>query len=167
MAQSVWTGGSHHTGLAALPHENIQELKSQAQISKLSSDSNEKLERYSKDFLYRHFDFESVYIIASQQRIRSDAVDSIFAILYDLLNSHTTTIMIGKEQKSTDIVISKLLKLDSWDILYVIEKYTSQITEIYSPLSWIRTALYFAREENKLSIINQINYNMPKPYYEG
>ena len=24
MAQSVWTGGSHHTGLAALPHENIQ-----------------------------------------------------------------------------------------------------------------------------------------------
>ena len=23
MAQSVWTGGSHHTGLAALPHENI------------------------------------------------------------------------------------------------------------------------------------------------
>ena len=35
------------------------------------------------------------------------------------------------------------------------------------PLSWIRTALYFAREENKLSIINQINYNMPKPYYEG
>lgn len=147
--------------------DTSSELKSQAQISKLSSDSNEKLERYSKDFLYRHFDFESVYIIASQQRIRSDAVDSIFAILYDLLNSHTTTIMIGKEQKSTDIVISKLLKLDSWDILYVIEKYTSQITEIYSPLSWIRTALYFAREENKLSIINQINYNMPKPYYEG
>lgn len=27
MAQSVWTGGSHHTGLAALPHENIQEYR--------------------------------------------------------------------------------------------------------------------------------------------
>lgn len=26
MAQSVWTGGSHHTGLAALPHENIHEI---------------------------------------------------------------------------------------------------------------------------------------------
>lgn len=26
MAQSVWTGGSHHTGLAALPHENIQQV---------------------------------------------------------------------------------------------------------------------------------------------
>ena len=25
MAQSVWTGGSHHTGLAALPHENIHQ----------------------------------------------------------------------------------------------------------------------------------------------
>ena len=153
--------------VSSISDDTSSELKSQAQISKLSSDSNEKLERYSEDFLYRHFDFESVYIIASQQRIRSDAVDSIFAILYELLNSHTTTIMIGKEQKPTDIVISKLLKLDSWDILYVIEKYTSQITEIYSPLSWIRTALYFAREENKLSIINQINYNMPKPYYEG
>ena len=28
MAQSVWTGGSHHTGLAALPHENIQMQRS-------------------------------------------------------------------------------------------------------------------------------------------
>ena len=28
MAQSVWTGGSHHTGLAALPHENIHEIVS-------------------------------------------------------------------------------------------------------------------------------------------
>lgn len=27
MAQSVWTGGSHHTGLAALPHENIHRTK--------------------------------------------------------------------------------------------------------------------------------------------
>lgn len=27
MAQSVWTGGSHHTGLAALPHENIHHQK--------------------------------------------------------------------------------------------------------------------------------------------
>ena len=29
MAQSVWTGGSHHTGLAALPHENIQKEQTQ------------------------------------------------------------------------------------------------------------------------------------------
>lgn len=165
--ESLSVNNVNFVDVSSISDDTSSELKSQAQISKLSSNSNEKLERYSKDFLYRHFDFESVYIIASQQRIRSDAVDSIFAILYDLLNSHTTTIMIGKEQKSTDIVISKLLKLDSWDILYVIEKYNSQITEIYSPLSWIRTALYFAREENKLSIINQINYNMPKPYYEG
>lgn len=163
--ESLSVNNVNFVDVSSISDDTSSELKSQAQISKLSSDSNEKLELYSKDFLYRHFDFESVYIIASQQRICSDAVDSIFAILYELLNSHTTTIMIGKEQKPTDIVISKLLKLDSWDILYVIEKYTSQITEIYSPLSWIRTALYFAREENKLSIINQINYNMPKPYY--
>lgn len=37
MAQSVWTGGSHHTGLAALPHENIhQELNIHAQVQELA-----------------------------------------------------------------------------------------------------------------------------------
>ncbi len=44
----------------SISDDTSSELKSQAQISKLSNDSTEKLERYSKDFLYRHFDFESV-----------------------------------------------------------------------------------------------------------
>lgn len=64
--------------------------------------------------------------------------------------------------KPTVIVISKLLKLDCWDLLYVIEKYNSQVTEIYSPVRWIQTALYFAREENHLKTINQIAYNMSR-----
>ena len=43
MAQSVWTGGSHHTGLAALPHENIQSML--AEQANISVDTVKRLER--------------------------------------------------------------------------------------------------------------------------
>lgn len=42
MAQSVWTGGSHHTGLAALPHENIHLIKA----NELSAEDIQDLRDY-------------------------------------------------------------------------------------------------------------------------
>ena len=51
MAQSVWTGGSHHTGLAALPHENIHKAG--------CSYDNAPMERYfntlKNDLIYQHY----------------------------------------------------------------------------------------------------------------
>lgn len=124
--------------------------------------STTKSEQYSMDFLYSHFDYKSVHMITIQRGFSTDIVDSVFSVLYDTLNSSIINIPIGKELKPTVIVISKLLKLDCWDLLYVIEKYNSQVTEIYSPVRWIQTALYFAREENHLKTINQIAYNMSR-----
>ena len=73
-------------------------------------------------------------MITIQRGFSTDIVDSVFSVLYDTLNSSIINIPIGKELKPTVIVISKLLKLDCWDLLYVIEKYNSQVTEIYSPV---------------------------------
>lgn len=144
-------------------------LKSQAKVLKLHAKeanaeivSTTKSEQYSMDFLYSHFDYKSVHMITIQRGFSADIVDSVFSVLYDTLNSSIINIPIGKELKPTVIVISKLLKLDCWDLLYVIEKYNSQVTEIYSPVRWIQTALYFAREENHLKTINQIAYNMSR-----
>ena len=39
MAQSVWTGGSHHTGLAALPHENIHYKPKPARLVEIPKDN--------------------------------------------------------------------------------------------------------------------------------
>lgn len=144
-------------------------LKSQAKVLKLhAKEANAEIvfttksEQYSMDFLYSHFDYKSVHMITIQRGFSTDIVDSVFSVLYDTLNSSIINIPIGKELKPTVIVISKLLKLDCWDLLYVIEKYNSQVTEIYSPVRWIQTALYFAREENHLKTINQIAYNMSR-----
>lgn len=144
-------------------------LKSQAKVLKLHAKeanaeivSTTKSEQYSMDFLYSHFDYKSVHMITIQRGFSTDIVDSVFSVLYDTLNSSIINIPIGKELKPTVIVISKLLKLDCWDLLYVIEKYNSQVTEIYSPVRWIQTALYFAREENHLKTINQTAYNMSR-----
>lgn len=152
---------------SSMNDDTPSKLKSQAKVLKLHAKevnaeivSTTKSEQYSMDFLYSHFDYKSVHMITIQRGFSTDIVDSVFSVLYDTLNSSIINIPIGKELKPTVIVISKLLKLDCWDLLYVIEKYNSQVTEIYSPVRWIQTALYFAREENHLKTINQIAYNM-------
>lgn len=155
---------------SSMNDDTPSKLKSQAKVLKLHAKeanaeivSTTKSEQYSMDFLYSHFDYKSVHMITIQRGFSTDIVDSVFSVLYDTLNSSIINIPIGKELKPTVIVISKLLKLDCWDLLYVIEKYNSQVTEIYSPVRWIQTALYFAREENHLKTINQIAYNMSRP----
>ena len=154
---------------SSMNDDTPSKLKSQAKVLKLHAKeanaeivSTTKSEQYSMDFLYSHFDYKSVHMITIQRGFSTDIVDSVFSVLYDTLNSSIINIPIGKELKPTVIVISKLLKLDCWDLLYVIEKYNSQVTEIYSPVRWIQTALYFAREENHLKTINQIAYNMSR-----
>ena len=154
---------------SSMNDDTPSKLKSQAKVLKLhAKEANAEIvfttksEQYSMDFLYSHFDYKSVHMITIQRGFSTDIVDSVFSVLYDTLNSSIINIPIGKELKPTVIVISKLLKLDCWDLLYVIEKYNSQVTEIYSPVRWIQTALYFAREENHLKTINQIAYNMSR-----
>ena len=143
---------------SSMNDDTPSKLKSQAKVLKLhAKEANAEIV-----FLYSHFDYKSVHMITIQRGFSTDIVDSVFSVLYDTLNSSIINIPIGKELKPTVIVISKLLKLDCWDLLYVIEKYNSQVTEIYSPVRWIQTALYFAREENHLKTINQIAYNMSR-----
>ena len=75
---------------------------------------------------------------------------------YDTLNCQQSYIRIGQESKPIKVVISKLLKLNWDDIIDTIISYKAQPETIHSPLAWMRTALYYAKENNHLHITNEL-----------
>ena len=71
MAQSVWTGGSHHTGLAALPHENIHILynfgiflANEAALEKQKQQLEIEQQHQSQNKYHYQVDFSSALRIA-------------------------------------------------------------------------------------------------------
>ena len=77
-------------------------------------------------FLYDHYDYTSISMIADQQSLGQENVDAVFSVLYDTLNCQQSYIRIGQESKLAKVVVSKLLKLN-WDhIIDTIISYQSQ-----------------------------------------
>ena len=89
-----------------------------------------------------------------------DNIDAIINILYDTLNTKKETIRVQGEDKPATMVISKLMKLDYEDILYVIDRFNAQTERIKSPTSYMLTLLYKAKEQMSLDITNQVQHDM-------
>lgn len=149
-------------------NNTLSEHKSQEKTEKNRAFANENItkkesetERYSMQFLYDHYDYTSISMIADQQSLGQGNVDAVFSLLYDTLNCQQSYIRIGQESKPIKVVISKLLKLNWDDIIDTIISYKAQPETIHSPLAWMRTALYYAKENNHLHITNELakHYN--------
>ena len=89
-------------------------------------------------------------------------IDCVINLLYDTLNTTRKTIRVSGEEKPKDVVISRLLKLDSMDLLYAIEQYQSQTTRIRHQQSYLLTVLYQAKEQSHLDLGNQVKYHTAK-----
>ena len=120
-----------------------------------------EIEQYSMQFLYDHYDYTSISMIADQQSLGQENVDAVFSVLYDTLNCQQSYIRIGQESKLAKVVVSKLLKLNWDDIIDTIISYKAQPETIHSPWAWVRTALYYAKENNHLHLTNELakHYN--------
>ena len=130
--------------------------KKQDFTSKNTTKKESESEPYPMQFLHDHYDYTSISMIADQQSLGQENVDAVFSVLYDTLNCQQSYIRIGKESKLTKVVISKLLKLDCEDIIETIISYKAQPETIHSPLAWVRTALYYAKENNHLHVTNEL-----------
>ena len=95
-------------------------------------------------------------MIADQQSLGQENVDAVFSVLYDTLNCQQSYIRIGQESKLAKVVVSKLLKLNWDDIIDTIISYKAQPETIHSPWAWVRTALYYAKENNHLHLTNEL-----------
>lgn len=86
---------------------------------------------------------------------REKDIHAVFEILYETLNTTKPTMRILKEDKPTEIVIEKLLKLDPDDILYAINQYRSHSERIKNGKGYLLTILYCSKEQNHLDTINK------------
>ena len=117
----------------------------------------DRKEQYSMEFLHSHYRYD---LIRPMHHAHDENVDSVFSVLYDVLNSKSAYIRVGQEEKPAEVVKSKLLKLDHECLEYVIQKFKDQTDRIQAPIPWLITVLYKGREQFDLDITNQVSHDM-------
>lgn len=91
----------------------------------------------------------------------SDAdVEMAMDILYDAVNTTKKTIRVNREDKPSEVVRSRLLKLQCMDIMYAIEQYHKQTTEIRYQKAYMLSVLYDARGQGHLDYSNQVQHDL-------
>lgn len=106
---------------------------------------------YSMDKIREHFDY--AYLI-NTSHISNKDVEVVFQILYDTLNTQKPTIRVAGEDKPTDIVKSRLLKLTYGDIEHSIDKFHKKTGHIKDVNAYLLTILYGAKERSYLEMMN-------------
>lgn len=87
-------------------------------------------------------------------------IDEIVSNILDVVMSHSKTIKIANEYKNAELVKSVLLKLNYYQIEYVIEKYKQVTTKITNKRQYILTMLYNARLESESDVINEVAHDL-------
>ena len=87
-------------------------------------------------------------------------VEMAMDILYDAVNTMKKTIRVNREDKPSEVVRSRLLKLQCMDIMYAIEQYHKQTTEIRYQKAYMLSILYDARGQGHLDYSNQVQHDL-------
>lgn len=121
-------------------------------------------EKYPRSFLEAWYDYENLLVAGKNGgcfcEMDKDEIDIVMSLLYDTLNTTKSTIRISGEEKPTSVVISKLLKLNEFDITYAWKQFKSQTTRIRNQRAYLLTVLYLAKEQSELDISNQVQHDM-------
>lgn len=110
---------------------------------------------YSQEYIHGIYSYDDL-----AQRLLNDktSLDAVMEILYEALNSQKQTIRIKGDDKPSDVVKSKLLKLDSDDIWYAIIKYKGIKDRVKKPKEYMLAILYGAKEQRSLDDENSKSY---------
>lgn len=115
-------------------------------------------EKYTMEKIHEYFEYD--IIITDNPDYKND-VDAVMGVLYDTLNTSKQTIMVNGENRPSQIVISSLMKLDRWAIMYAIDQFKKQDDQrIKNPKAYMRSIIYNAATGGyELSLKNQVAYN--------
>ena len=107
---------------------------------------------YSMDYLYQYFNYDLIRNFKNpygglnflENKHDLDILDTVFSVLYDMLNNPSPYVLIGQESVSQADVKKALLSLTFDDIIGVIDMYTKQEQQEISsdPVNWFCVALY-------------------------
>lgn len=87
-------------------------------------------------------------------------IDELINNILDVVMSNSKTIRIANEQKNIELVKSVLLKLNYYQIEYILEKYKKITAKITNKRQYILTMLYNARLESESDVINEVAHDL-------
>ncbi len=88
-------------------------------------------------------------------------IDDIVFIMLDVIMSENKMIIVAGERKNAELVKSVFLKLNYYQLEYVIEKYQKVTSKIKKIKQYILTMLFNARLECEASVINEVATEEP------
>ncbi len=117
-----------------------------------NSPSMDSSTNYSMDYLYQYFNYDLIRSFKNpygglnflENKHDLDILDTVFSVLYDMLNNPSPYVLIGQESVSQADMRKALLSLTFDDIIGVIDMYTKQEQQeiISDPVNWFYVALY-------------------------
>lgn len=131
--------------------------QSSNQPNTTSDSPKSQAERYPLKRIRKYFDYDAM---VSDNPYREEDIDSVMDILHTAMNTTKGTVRVAGEDKPTNVVIGKLMKLDKDSIIYAINKFSEQTERVRNPASYMLTVLYTAPEQFRLDINNQVRHNM-------
>ena len=102
----------------------------------------------------------SLDILKERYPYEADFLDEIAAIILDVVCSSKDKILVGREQKSMNLVKSQFLKLNSMHIEYVLERMNKNTTEITNMRQYLIAVLYNAPMTMDAHYKAMVNHDM-------
>jgi hypothetical protein len=141
-------GGNNHKTLYIKPDNNTC-------ISNPNQSQEEGTQQYPMEYLRERYDADDLILMG----VSEEDVEMVMDILHDAVNTTKKTIRVNREEKPTEVVRSRLLKLRCMDILYAIAQYHKQTTQIHHQKAYMLSILYDARGQGHLDYANQVNHD--------
>ncbi len=126
-------------------------------------DSEDRIEQYSMRCLEKLFHTNDMITMGMAEI----DVEMVMEILYDTINTTKKTVWINREEKPTAVVRARLLKLKCMDIMYAVEQYHKQTTEIYHQKAYMLSILYDSRGQGHLDYTNRVQHDLYGAREEG
>lgn len=126
-------------------------------IDSTTTNNSTHFYEYSQEYIYDIYSYDDLARKLFNENDKA-SLDAVMSILYENLNSQKKTIRIKGDEKPSDVVKSKLLKLDSNDIWYSIIKFKGIKNRVEKPKEYMLSILYGAKEQRILDSENSINH---------
>lgn len=146
----------------SLEEETVQSITSQSsqECQYYSNDNtiseDKSQDRYPFEWIKNHFDYN---ILINDYPDRVIEWDYVIDIIYDVCNSSRSSIKVSSEDKSINVVISRLLKLNYTNIIYAVDQVKKQTNKIHNPRAYMISALYNSIDA-EIATINQVNVDI-------
>ena len=125
------------------------------------ANTQENIERYPMNFVKEYFNYNDLIAMKGDFKgYGDDDVDGVFEILYDVLNGKSREIWLKGQNWNREVVISRLMKLDCFDIIYAMQKYNDTTVKVHNHKQYMLSILYDAKLQHNFDIQNQVTHDM-------